>query len=182
MQQSTTTPNTRPIPSFQFRFGSTTVISSLLTLWLVLALTACGNASAASASGATIATNHWQIAITSVNRQSALYWNNYGGKQDAIGEWLLVTITLTNIGKENFGINTWDFAIRDGAGNAYKHSNEWIALSQPERLGYASANNRQIPPGLTNSVLLVFDINPNATNLELIFNQDRHPHIPLPTQ
>ncbi|MFN8539466.1 MAG: DUF4352 domain-containing protein [Thermomicrobiales bacterium] len=93
----------------------------------------------------------------------------------------LVTITLTNIGKENFGINTRDFAIRDGAGNAYKHSNEWIALSQPERLATPPPTIAR-SPGLTNSVLLVFDINPNATNLELIFNQDRHPHIPLPTQ
>jgi hypothetical protein len=164
------------------RHGGNALLVSLLCTFLVVSLVACGNASAANTSGSTIATSNWQIAVTSVNRQSALYWNNYGGQQNAVGEWLLVGITLTNVGKENFGVNTWDFAVSDSAGNSYKHSNDWVALTQPERMGYTSANNRQVPPGLTVSMLLVFDVNPNATDIALTFNQDRHPRIALPTQ
>jgi Domain of unknown function (DUF4352) len=171
-----------PTATHALRRSIQPLLTSLTCVWLALILIACGNASAASASSSTITTSHWQIVVTSVNHQSALYWNNHGGQQNAVGEWLLVGITLTNVGKANFGVNTWDFAVSDSASNTYKHSNDWVALTQPERMGYTSANNRQVPPGLTVSILLVFDVNPNATDLALIFNQELHPRIALPSQ
>lgn len=154
-------------------------LAALLCGWLALGLAACGQAPAAT-SGATLATRHWRIAVTSVQRQATLAWNRHGGEQGAVGEWLLVAIDLTNLGRENFGVNRWDFAVRDGAGNTYQHANGWVALTHPERLGYAPAANRQVPPGLTLPVLLVFDVAPAAAPLELVFNQDGRPRVALP--
>lgn len=145
---------------------------------------ATGGAAAArgggGAAGATLATKHWQVEVTSAARYKTLYWNSYGGRQDAAGEWLLLTITLTNIGEENYGVNTWDFAVRDRDGKLYRHSNEWVALTHPERQGYQSASNRQVPPGLSVPIMLVFDVNPAASGLELVLMQERQPRVALP--
>ena len=149
------------------------MLAVLLCSCLVLGLGAGARANA---------TKHWQIAVTSVGRRSALAWNSCGGQQAAVGEWLFVGVTLTNVGGENYGVNTWDFAVRDGAGKLYKHSNEWIALTHPERQGYQSANNHPVPPGLAVPILLIFDMNPAATGLELVFNQQRNLRIALPTR
>jgi hypothetical protein len=179
-------PASRPNPVRWLGLGCGGLLTLLLCSCLALGAGAgarvdTGSPTTTTGGKATMATRHWRITADSAVRQPSLSWNNHGGQQPAVGTWLTVAISLTNTGTANHGVNPWDFAVRDSAGNTYRHSNEWVALTHPERLGYAAANNRQIPPGLTISVLLVFDINPAATTLELTFNQDHHPRILLPT-
>jgi hypothetical protein len=117
--------------------------------------------------------------VTGIDQTKTLAWTTFGNKQDAVGQWLTINASLKNTGKENFGFNTWDFEVRDSAGNLYKHSTELAALSYPDTKGAKSASNQQVPPGVAVSVILVFDINPEAKGLQLVFKQDQNPRIDL---
>ncbi|HEU5330561.1 MAG TPA: hypothetical protein VFU78_20880, partial [Thermomicrobiales bacterium] len=53
---------------------------------------------------------HWRIAVTQAQtRGKDLVWSEFGNKDTAAGTWYIVTVTMTNTGNENFGVNTWDF-------------------------------------------------------------------------
>lgn len=128
---------------------------------------------------ATVSTDHWGLTVTGTETTKTLVWTSVGNKQEAVGQWLLVNATLVNTGKENFGVNTWDFEIVDGAGNVYKHSTEGAALLYPESKQAKSASSQQIPPGVTTPLILVFDVNPAATGLQLVLKQGNTPRIDL---
>jgi hypothetical protein len=132
-----------------------------------------------AAQGATIATRNWRLTVTDVSQTPTLVWNRWGSSQAAVGLWLLVGVDLENIGGENFGVNRWDFEVHDSEGRVYRHTDEWAALQYPDTRGALAASNRQIPPGTTAPLILVFDINPDATGLQLVFAQERRPRADL---
>ena len=51
--------------------------------------------------------------MTKVERAKELVWSDFGNKDTAKGIYFVVYMTLKNIGKENFSINTWDFELHD---------------------------------------------------------------------
>lgn len=128
---------------------------------------------------ASVTTKNWQLGVTGVDTTKTLVWSSVGNKQDAVGQWLLISVSLLNTGKENFGVNTWDFEVTDGEGNTYKHSTEYAAIAYPPTKGAKSASSQQVPPGVAVSSILVFDINPAATGLQLVFKQDSKPRVDL---
>ncbi|MBI3942951.1 MAG: DUF4352 domain-containing protein [Chloroflexi bacterium] len=52
---------------------------------------------------------NWEITVGKPEKMKTLVWSEYGNKTDAKGEWLIIPLTLKNIGKQNFGINNFDF-------------------------------------------------------------------------
>ena len=79
---------------------------------------------------------HWRIAVTQAQtRGKDLVWSEFGNKDTAAGTWYIVTVTMTNSGNENFGVNTWDFELHDGAGATYKVSDAAGAYAYSEFRG-----------------------------------------------
>lgn len=128
---------------------------------------------------ATVKTDHWGLTVTGTETTKTLVWTSVGNKQDAVGQWLMIDASLTNTGKENFGVNTWDFEVVDADGNTYNHSTATAALLYPAYKQAKSASSQQVPPGVATPLILVFDINPSATGLQLVFKQGSNPRIDL---
>jgi hypothetical protein len=130
--------------------------------------------------GDKVSSGNWEYTVTKVEKAKTLTYSTIGSgsKVDATGEFVVVSITLKNIGTQNFGINTFDFELQDGASVKYNTSSKFEIFS------YIRAQNltpmgEQVPPGLEVKSALVFDINPAATGLKLVLKQARDTTIAL---
>ncbi len=147
-------------------------------------VTPAGAAPAASAGGAaaapsaapvakvgdTVKSGNWSYVATKVEKTKTLVWTDLGNKTDALGTWLVVSMTLRNVGTQNFPINTFDFSVTDSAGTKYAHSDKLEALTFV-RYRKLTPLGSQFPPGIDVQTALVFDVNPSATGLRLILKQ-----------
>jgi hypothetical protein len=130
--------------------------------------------------GDTVTSGNWEYTVTQVKREKGpLVWSQYGNKTSPAGEWLIIDISLKNIGKQNFGINTHDFELVDDKGVKYAHSTANGATSSFQEYQKLTALGGQVPPGLAVNSALVFDINPAATGLKLILKQAKDAAIDL---
>ena len=120
--------------------------------------------------GDTVKSGNWSYTVTKVDRMKTLVWSDFGNKTDALGQWLIVSMTLRNIGNQNFPINTFDFQLTDGGGTKYDTSSKFEVYSY---MSHAKLTNlgEQFPPGIDVKTALVFDINPAATGLKLVLKQ-----------
>jgi hypothetical protein len=85
------------------------------------------------------------------------------------GEYVVVPVTLENVGKENFGVNAWDFELYDGAGVKYRPAS-FVGGEWAKGLGYTgeiSVDTNQLPPGVSGTYVVVFDVTPGAQALRL---------------
>jgi hypothetical protein len=129
--------------------------------------------------GSSGGTDNWQVTATGVESAKTLTYGSYGASKTATGQWLVVSVSLANRGKENFGVNEWDFELRDSAGVVYKPTTDIISYSYPESKGRAPMPLSQVPPGTTAETMVIFDVNPSATGLYLVFKQGSNPRINL---
>ncbi len=97
--------------------------------------------------------------------------------EPATGTYLVVPITIKNTAKQNFGIGSYDFELRDSGGSVYRTSSNVSAFTYSSSHGGGNVN--QVPPGSSVKYFLVFDINPSANGLSLTFNQDTYPKVSL---
>jgi hypothetical protein len=100
----------------------------------------------------------------------------------AKGEYIAVVVEVVNRGKENFGLHAWDFELLDGTGVKYRpdQSSTW-AWSQAlpgRRLGAIGLDSAQMPPGVSGTYVVVFDVAPDAQGLQLRLVQAGK-HVPL---
>ncbi len=164
--------------------GCAVVIGALIVLGIIgsqvrppTTVTPGGGGTAVPTTGAAqakvgdkVTSGNWEYTVTKVDKTKTITWSEFGNKTDATGTWLIVSITLKNIGNQNFGINTFDFELRDGANVKYDTS------SKLEAFGYVQYQKltplgEQVPPGLEVKSALLFDINPAATGLKLVLKQ-----------
>ena len=120
--------------------------------------------------GQTLASGNWEYTVTSIEKAKTLTWSDYGNTTEAKGIWLIVYLTLKNIGKENFSIYSWDFELNDATGVKYSISTDggammFVSYKKLARLG------EQIPPGVPVKTALIFDIAPDARELRLQLKQ-----------
>jgi hypothetical protein len=121
--------------------------------------------------GDKVKAGNWEYTVTKTDTQKTVTWSQFGNKTDAKGTWFIVYLTLTNVGNQNFGIGTQDFALNDGGGVTYNADTttgfsyaDFLKLS---KLGFGD----QYPPGVAVSTLIMFDINPAASGLKLVLKQ-----------
>lgn len=81
---------------------------------------------------------------------------------------------MKNTGNQNFGVNTADFEMKGAGGTVYKFTSEFGAISYGELKGGQRIGG-QVPPGVNVTYYVVFDVAPNATDLQLVFKQDKNP-------
>lgn len=122
--------------------------------------------------GDTVTAGNWEYTVTDVERTSEpLVWSDYGNQTEAKGEWVIVKMTLKNIGKKNFSINTHDFELVTGDGTKYSTSTEGGVSYGYHEHHKLSRLGEQMPPGLPIETAVIFDVAPNAQNLKLNLRQ-----------
>jgi hypothetical protein len=127
-----------------------------------------------------VSVKNWDLKVLSTQKPGkALVWSEFGNQSDAAGTWLVIPIELKNTGNTNFGVNTFDFELKDGKGITYKYSTDVGASYGYSKYKGGQDVGGQVPPGVTVKYFLVFDIAPDATGLKLVFRQDKNPQINL---
>lgn len=126
----------------------------------------------------TISSGNWEYTVTKVERgDKEVAWSDFGNKTTAKGEFVLVYLTLKNIGKENFTINSFDFELRDANDVKYNDdSTTSFSVSDYRNLGKLG---EQMPPGVAVDTILVYDVAPSATDLRLVLKQANESFITL---
>lgn len=66
------------------------------------AAVATGLAAPQAKVGDKVTSGNWEYTVTKVERTKTLTWSDFGNKTDALGTWLVVSMTLKNIGNANF--------------------------------------------------------------------------------
>ena len=128
--------------------------------------------------GDTVRSGNWAYTVTKVDKTKSLQWSEFGNKIDALGQWVIISLTLRNIGNQNFSINTFDFKLTESSGVLYDTSSKLEAYSY---IRYKKLTNlgEQFPPGVDVMTALVFDVNPAATGLRLVLKQANNTTIAL---
>jgi len=120
--------------------------------------------------GETLALKNWMITVDGVERPGkTVVWSKVGNKTDATGEFLIVNITAVNTGKENFGLNPWDFRVVTVDGTVYKTAT--CCFSYAEYKGMQGLSN-QVPPGVPIKAPVIFDVTPGLAGLTFEFTQE----------
>jgi hypothetical protein len=120
----------------------------------------------------TIASGNWEYTITQVKRTNdPLVWTQFGNKTVPKGEWLIIDLTLKNVGKEAASIHTGDFDVVDGNGVRYHHGTTVGTSYAFQQFHKLSRLGEPFPPGAPIRTALVFDIPPEAKNLKLDLKQ-----------
>jgi hypothetical protein len=113
----------------------------------------------------------WNVKVDSVERPGkSLEWSPYGRTEEASGEWLVIEITLKNIGTSNKSLQRDAFKIKDAHGKIYNHYSD-LTVAELYSL-YRDGDlidNIVFSPGSTISSYLVFDISTHAIGLQLEF-------------
>lgn len=128
----------------------------------------------------TVSVKNWDVTVTGADKAGkSLTYSSDGQAVKAVGQWIVVTVTMKNTGKENFGVNDPDFTLYDASGNKYSITDD-ISLDA-EYSVYRGGNQvgGQVPPGESVTYYLVFDVGSSATGLQLQFNQDKNPRFNL---
>ena len=125
--------------------------------------------------GVPYAAGNWEYTVHEVTRTKSL--GDRFLKDDAKGEYVVVGVTLKNVGKENFTLNSHDFTLYDAAGVKYNTGSSSGAGTWAKAHGYDGGaltfSTGQMPPGVPVKYVLVFDTAPGAEGLSLSLNQAR---------
>jgi uncharacterized membrane protein len=117
---------------------------------------------------------NWDLAIQKIEKPGKdLIWSQYGNKSTAAGTWFVVVVDMKNTGNQNFGVNSSDFELRSG-NVTYKVSDDFGSYSYSDSKGGQKVGG-QVPPGVSVTYYIVFDVAPNATDLQFVFKQDKKP-------
>ncbi len=120
--------------------------------------------------GETIRAGNWEYRINRVQQAKTLSWGTSGDKAQAKGTFLLVYMTVKNIGSKNSALDASNYQLKDANGTAYNTTNlsqvaSFIRSSKMANFG------DQISPGQSLNTLLIFDLDSNAKSLTLYLNQ-----------
>lgn len=148
--------------------------------WLLVALlvTGCGQAGTVPSSppvaGIPYAAGQWEYTVRpGVARHKTLGAASYA-QDTAKGEYVVVGVTVKNIGQRNVGIRGRDFALYDGKNVRYDPATSVYATAWAKANGYdggvLNIASGQLPPGVPVTYAIVFDVTPGTTGLRLRLN------------
>ena len=105
---------------------------------------------------------NWEYTVAKTDTTKTLVWTSLGNKITAKGQYLIVYLTLKNVGKENFGINSWDFELYAGDVK-YTPVDELAFWMWAEDNGLSPIKlGEKYPPGVKVKTGLLFDVAPDA--------------------
>jgi len=127
---------------------------------------------------------NWEYTVHEVKRVKEIGTDHTGTlaslyHDEAKGEFVIVGMTLMNVGSENLGISGSDFELYDSAGVKYRTADPDLFASQ----AWARENNYeggvlipilstgQIPPNVPERYAIFFDVTPGAQGLKLRLSQ-----------
>jgi hypothetical protein len=119
--------------------------------------------------GQPLSSGNWTYLVDDVKKQKTLDWSKTW-HPTAKGTFVIVAMTVTNTGKENFGLNSWDFELKDSGGVTYKPETSTEASLAMKELGFpviGLGTTDKVPPGVPVKTSVIFDINPAASALKL---------------
>lgn len=126
--------------------------------------------------GKAVSVKNWDLTVTAIEKPGkVLTWSEYKNTSNAVGTWLVIALDLKNTGKQNFGVNSFDFKLTDESGAKYDTSTDMGALSYSTYKGGLAVDGAQVPPGVDAKLYLVYDVSPTAKGLHLQFTQDTKP-------
>ena len=159
----------------QERFASATATSEAR---------AAATLAAAPKMGQPFRSGNWEYTVHEVKRVKEIGTDHTGTlaslyHDEAKGEFVIVGMTLMNVGSENLGISGSDFELYDSAGVKYRTADPDLFASQ----AWARENNYeggvlipilstgQIPPNVPERYAIFFDVTPGAQGLKLRLSQ-----------
>ncbi len=117
--------------------------------------------------GTVVPLKNWDITITSVEKPGMKL-----NGATAVGQFLVVNLTLKNTGNENFGFNSFDFNLRTATNAKINQSNDFSLAGYNSSHGGTTAS--QIPPGAMVKYVAVFDVaDVNGLTLEFQGNAQK---------
>ncbi len=118
--------------------------------------------------GDTITSGNWRYTVTGVSDGKTVPYSDFGNTFEAKGVWLIVDLTIENVGNQTSTINTWDFEVKDSAGTTYSTAGESVSYSMYRK---SAAPGDQLPPNVPVSIALLYDVNPAASGFSLSLRQ-----------
>lgn len=130
-----------------------------------------------------VSVKNWDLTVDRAQQfGKEMVWSQYGNKSVAAGTWYVVVVQMRNTGNTNFGVNGGiDFALQAAGGITYKPSTDAGAYMYSQYQGGQQIGG-QVPPGVTVTYFVAFDIAPDAKDLSFVFQQDSRPRFVLPQQ
>lgn len=116
--------------------------------------------------GDTVLVGSWQVQVEKVQTAKEITWSDYGNKDAAKGQFVLVYATVKNITNKSAAVNSFDYKLLDSTGAEYDTTSSIAAYSYPKLVKRISFNE-QIPPRTTSALLGIFDVATDATDLVL---------------
>lgn len=121
--------------------------------------------------GETVQGKNWLYRVERVERPTKV--ENEFGPVKAKGTWLIAYLTVENIGKENFGLNSWDLELHVDNGVKYTPDTDFQMAMFLRSKGLTSLFLEKLPPTVPVASAVVFDIAPSATGLKLWLVQEK---------
>ena len=116
--------------------------------------------------GDKVAAGNWEYTVTKVAKPGQVITVDEYTTLKALGTWVEVELTLTNISKQNFDIGTSDFTLVDATGTKYNVTDQLGYYSWLDKQGLTTLRGQK-PPNLPFKSALLFDVNPAAKGLQL---------------
>jgi len=113
--------------------------------------------------GEAVEANGWRFVVTGMERSKELQWGTVS-TDTAIGEWVIVRLTVTNLGRSTASLQPSAFSLVDHEGRRYEVSLRSILAAK--RFGVVELDD-PMPPGVPAETMLAFDVHPEATGLRL---------------
>ncbi|MDE2101826.1 MAG: DUF4352 domain-containing protein [Patescibacteria group bacterium] len=154
-------------------------IAGLFVLLVVVAIvgsrsgSTAPNASASAAAtsvplkvGEKLTAGNWEYTITKASKPGNVLKVDEFTTLKALGTWVQVDMTLTNVAKQNFDIGTNDFTLVDAGGTKYDVTDQLGYYTWLDKAGLATLRGQK-PPNIPFKSALLFDVNPAAKGLHL---------------
>jgi hypothetical protein len=114
----------------------------------------------------------WEYTVRTVWRGKEIGTGLYGtSTAPAMGEWVIVAMTLKNLGRENVGLTRDDFRLHDANGTTYTTATPLGGSSWVQANGYQGmlglADTGPMPPQVPLTYAIAYDVTPGASGLQL---------------
>ncbi len=126
-----------------------------------------------------ISGQNWEYHVTGIERTKTLNLSPLMANNDAQGTYLIIYLTLKNVSKQNLSVRASDFKVRDKNDVNYDAIDERLLATFLYIRKLTMFSNPPIPgtsvntfvPGVQVSTALIFDISPDAKQLQLRLGQ-----------
>jgi hypothetical protein len=130
-------------------------------------------ATTAPAAAQAVSLKNWNVIVVSVERPGQTLKTSSSGTKQALGQWLVIAVDMSNTGKENFGFNSFDFVLKTAAGVSIKEKDDFGFEGDYNRFRGGLDYGTQIPPGVTVHAFIAFDVGPDIAGMKMEFQGNK---------